>query len=215
MATANYSVPSLYGYDSTIFDGLTVPATIDKDKVVSKILMESSPFETLYSDPDELKLYITVWSDASQDRWGRWANAWTKADEFNPLENKDITIKDELTKTGQDKTVDEVAYGKTDTRSPTLTNTETISAYDSVSYNPHNKSEMGGKDETKLSGKDTRTVTGSFVDRKDTRDVHEHGNIGVTSLAELMTSYDKAVDQLDTYEKITADFIRQFCILVY
>ena len=44
MSTANYSVSALYGYDSSIFDGLTVPATIDKDKVVSKILMESAPF---------------------------------------------------------------------------------------------------------------------------------------------------------------------------
>lgn len=199
MATANYSVSTLYGYDSSIFDGLTVPATIDKDKVVSKILMESAPFETLYSDPDELKLYITVWSDASQERWNRWAAAWVQAADFNPLENKDITIKDTLTKDGKDKTTDEMSYGRTDTGS--------VSAYDSVSYNPHDKAELGGKD--------TRTVTGEFINRKDIRDIHEHGNIGVTSLAELMTSYDKAVDDLDTYEKITADFIRQFCIMVY
>lgn len=199
MATCNYSVAALYGYDSTIFDGLAVPATIDKDKVVSKILMESAPFETLYSDPAELKLYITVWSDASQERWNRWAAAWVAAADFNPLENKDITIKDELTKDGQDKTVDELSYGRTDTGS--------VSAYDSVSYNPHEKSELGGKD--------TRTVTGSFINRKDTRDIHEHGNIGVTSLAQLLTSYDEAVDKFDTYDKIVTDFIRQFCLLVY
>ena len=199
MATANYSVPTLYGYDSSIFDGLTVPATIDKDKVVSKILMESAPFETLYSDPDELKLYITVWSDASQERWNRWAAAWVQAADFNPLENKDLTIKDTLTKDGKDITTDEMSYGRTDTGS--------VSAYDSVSYNPHDKAELGGKD--------TRTVTGEFINRKDIRDIHEHGNIGVTSLAQLLTSYDEAVDKLDTYEKITADFIRQFCIMVY
>ena len=199
MATANYSVGTLYGYDSSIFDGLTVPSTIDKDKVVSKILMESAPFETLYSDPDELKLYITVWSDASQERWNRWAAAWVQAADFNPLENKDITIKDTLTKDGKDKTTDEMSYGRTDTGS--------VSAYDSVSYNPHDKAELGGKD--------TRTVTGEFINRKDIRDIHEHGNIGVTSLAQLITSYDEAVDKLDTYDKITADFIRQFCIMVY
>lgn len=199
MATANYSVATLYGYDSSIFDGLTVPATIDKDKVVSKILMESAPFETLYSDPDELKLYITVWSDASQNRWNRWEDAWIAADQFNPLENKDITIKDTLTKAGKDITTDEMEYGRTDTGS--------VSAYDSVSYNPHDKTELGGTD--------TRTVTGEFDNRTDTRDIHEHGNIGVTSLAQLITSYDEAVDKLDTYDKITADFIRQFCIMVY
>ena len=215
MATANYSVAALYGYDSSIFDGLTVPDTIDKDKVVSKILMESAPFETLYSDPTELKLYITVWSDASQERWNRWAAAWVQAAAFNPLENKDITIKDELTKSGKEKSTDEITYGKKDTRTPTLTNTDEISAYDSVNYNPHNKSTMGGKDETVLSGKDTRNVTDEFENRKDTRDIHEHGNIGVTSLAQLITSYDEAVDKLDTYDKITADFIRQFCILIY
>ena len=199
MATSNYSVASLYGYDSSIFDGLTVPATIDKDKVVSKILMESAPFETLYADPAELKLYIEVWSDASQERWNRWAAAWVQAADFNPLENKDVTIKDTLTKDGKDKTTDEMSYGRTDTGS--------VSAYDSVSYNPHDKAELGGKD--------TRTVTGEFINRKDIRDIHEHGNIGVTSLAQLITSYDEAVDKLDTYDKITADFIRQFCILVY
>ena len=199
MATSNYSVASLYGYDNTIFDGLTVPATIDKDKVVSKILMESAPFETLYADPAELKLYIEVWSDASQERWNRWAAAWVQAADFNPLENKDITIKDELTKTGKDRTTDTISYGRTDTGS--------ISAYDSVSYNPHDKTELGGKD--------TRTVIGEFTDRKDTRDIHEHGNIGVTSLAQLLTSYNEAVDKFDTYDKITADFIRKFCILVY
>ena len=41
----------LYNYDSTLFDGLTLPTSIDKNIAVFEILNRSAEFEIIYPEP--------------------------------------------------------------------------------------------------------------------------------------------------------------------
>ena len=79
------SILGLYNWDNTIFNGMILPASIDRDVLVDNILMECGEFEILYPNADFMKEAI-----------GRWSlkrlHAWTKLEtvlyeEYDPFIN--------------------------------------------------------------------------------------------------------------------------------
>ena len=199
---ARFSVLEQYKYMAAhgedLFEFFTVPALIDRDITISNILMQAGPFECLYSDPDATQVYIKVWSDANARKWAKMAAAWTAADAFNPLENKDLTIHEDV--------IEDNDTSLLQTETPNLTTSRGVSAYDSTGYS--------NKEQLTNTGTDTVNNTGT-EDKSLTRDVREHGNIGVTSMADLLEGYDKALTNWDLISFITQSFIKEFCIAVY
>lgn len=189
MSQATLTTIAMYNYMDSIhddlFSGLNLPDGLNKDVVVNNILLQGGTFEPLYTDPHMLKHFIGVWSNASQDKWNRMHNAWVQASEFNPLENYDRT---ETTK-------------DTTTVASNIVNEQKVSAYDSIDYSE------SGLNTTSQNPDDNKTVYD--------HDMHIHGNIGVTSLAQLLEGYDKAVIDWDLVAYITHNFIQNFCIMVY
>lgn len=111
---------------------------------------------------------------------------------------------------------DQDTHTGTDTQQHTGTVTNTGTGTDTVATT--------GTDTTDHTGTDNRatTDTGTVQDSGATtyghniaRNARYHGNIGVTSLAQLLSSYDEAVETWDLYAVITQDFIKEFCLLVY
>lgn len=270
MASSTLSILGLYRWaekhDIDLFSELTLPEGMEKDVLINNILMQASPFEILYPDPEVLQDAIGIWSEASQDKWTRWLDAWLKAAEFNPLENFDRTEEEQIQHSGTDASASEQTrnLAGTDNRTQNLTDAETrnlsdtetrnlsdtenrshseelkVSAYDSSAYQPKeqrtgsdslNASHTGtdtnthtGTDNITHTGTDNRQMsdTGTVADEgtfthghKVTRSARYHGNIGVTSLAQLLTSYDAAAEDWDLYAKITQDFIKEFCVMVF
>ena len=287
MATLNMSIIGLYDWcvsrgEPDLFQSLTVPDSIEKTVLVNNILMQAAPFEVLISDPDILRQMIGIWSAAHLDMWERWAEAWERAAEFNPLENFDryeedheahsgtdqqnntqtrnlagtdnrtVNLTDEetrdLTNQRTDNLTDQETRNLTDTETKNLTREHKVSAFDSSAYSPKDQDTDTGTDTQTHTGTDTQTHTGTVTDtgtgtdtidhtgtdnratsdtgtvqdqgstihgHKIDRTAHYHGNIGVTSLAQLLESYDAAVEKWDLVAKITQDFIKEFCIMVY
>jgi len=168
-----------------LFAGLNLPDGIDKDVVINNILLQGGSFETLYPDADFLAQAITIWANASHAKWERMQNAWVQAAEFNPLENYDRT------EDGTDAT----------TVKANIISENKVSAYDSPDYSE--------------SGKQITTQDPNENETQTKHDLHIHGNIGVTSLAQLLAGYDEAVINWDLVAVITHDFIKTFCIMVY
>lgn len=189
MLQTNLSLLSISNYwdkvGSSLFDELEVPEGVDKNVIVNNILFQGGTFEPLYTDPYMLKHFIGVWSKASQDKWNRMHDAWLKASEFNPLENYDRT----------EKTTDTTSVASN------IVNEQKVSAYDSIDYSE------SGLNTTSQNPDDNKTVYD--------HDMHVHGNIGVTSLAQLLEGYDRAVIDWDLISFITHNFIQMFCIMVY
>ena len=222
MASATLTILGLYNWqkdhDEDLFSELMIPEDMNKDVLVNNILMEAAPFEVYYPDPDIMEQAIGFWSKANIYKWNKWADSWEKAAEFNQLENFDRTEHEEITHSGQDDVSNTQTrnLSGSDNRTVNLTDEHKVSAYDSGSYAP--------KDQDLHTGTDNHALTdgGTVKDEGSTEYGHEiernaryHGNIGVTSLAQLLEGYNEAAEKWDLYERITQEFIKEFCILVY
>ena len=68
------TILGLYNYDSSIFDGLTVPLNdeneplFDKDTLIGIILSQNAELSLVYSKPETMKDMISYWSQASYVR---------------------------------------------------------------------------------------------------------------------------------------------------
>lgn len=84
-----FTVTGLYSYDKTLFDNLNVPESLDKDAVITEILMTAGLLELAYPDGDVMKQIINIWSFARKPDWQRMIDALYA--EYNPIHNYDRT----------------------------------------------------------------------------------------------------------------------------
>ena len=84
-----FTVTGLLSYDPSLFDGLNLPNSLDKDTAVTEILMTCGLMECAYPDGDVMKQIINVWSFARKPDWQRMIDALHG--EYNPLHNYDRT----------------------------------------------------------------------------------------------------------------------------
>lgn len=87
MSLAKITLIGMYDYDPTLFDGLTVPESLDKEVLVGNILLRSGDFETLYGSIPFMKQAIGIWSSKMQQTFEKWVEAMNT--EYSPLENYD------------------------------------------------------------------------------------------------------------------------------
>lgn len=128
--------------------------------------------------------------------------------------------KDQDTHTGTDT----VQHTGTSTTLGTGTDTVTQTGTDTTTHKGTDTTTGTGTDTMTHTGTDTHntTDTGTVQDAGSTIHGHKierlaryHGNIGVTSLSQLATSWLSTVEEWDLVAKITQDFISEFCIMVY
>ena len=188
MSKAKYTIIGLENYlqysGKSLFSGVVFPDGIDKDSAVNQILMECGEFEVLYSDPDFMTEAITLWSKNRSSTFSKWLEALETS--FNPLENYDRY--DEYTD----------IEGIKGSSSGNATND--VSAFDSSSYQPKDK---------------TTSSNTSSTDRTLTHNLHSHGNIGVTRASQMLSEYVDVYDKYNIYQLIAADFVPRFTIMVY
>ena len=239
MATMSLSILGFYNWlqsqnEPELFRDLVIPETVDKDILVNNILMQAAPFEVVYSDPDVMRDLIGIWSNSRLEFWERVEDSWLKANEFNQLENfdrsEDETIENSGTDTSSNTQTRNLAGSDNrtvnlqdqDTRN--LTDEHKVSAYDVSTYSTKDQDTHTGTDTVNSTGTDNHATTdtgtvadaGSFIHgHKIEREARFHGNIGVTSLAQLLEGYDAAAEKWDLYAIITQEFIKEFCVMVY
>lgn len=160
---------SLYMLDNSVFDGLQLPTmptnptdypdlyvqgfALDRDVLVNNILMETGEMDCIYPDPDFFKFAVTQWSKKELHVWQALYN--TLFYKYNPLWNKDGTIKE----TAQDLTSKETAGTRSGTRSRTEDSTDTIRETDT-----HNLTDLRTADlETEISDSTDNTGTQQTV----------------------------------------------------
>ena len=114
---ATMSVKGLYDWDHDLFNGLKIPAAMDKNALINYILMECSDLEVTVTDPETLRILIESWSISRKHSWDRLYES-TVAD-FNMLHNYDRH--EEWTDTGtgtgtgsNDSELRKAAYNNTD-----------------------------------------------------------------------------------------------------
>nr|DAG49539.1 MAG TPA: hypothetical protein [Caudoviricetes sp.] len=240
---ANLTLCGIYSWDNTIFEGLTVPATVERDALVNNILLECSELEVLYPDPDFLKIAIGSWASARQAAWKHYAKL--EEVEYSPIENtdkyEDHTVTDSETESG---TIDESGQQTTGvnqqdstsghsltgvTRTQQGNNTDSVSAFDTESFSNKNKqtsdvdensdTNYSASSDSKIARTDTtahNTDTSTNKHRNFTHreTVHAHGNIGVTTNQQMMTQ-EVEFWKWDFIKQISNEFRQRFCVSVY
>lgn len=230
---------TLYAYHEYMPYGLFAkaefPAGIEKDIVVSTILLSCGEMEPLYKNPDYMVDMIGMWSR----KWFRTFERWQKAlsIDYEPLYNydryEDISeerageSKHDGSNTRSIKTNDsenEVTdYGGTDSTATTTENSR--SAFDSSNYSPHDKSTTESDGESK-STTDRDLTRNSIVSDDDTsadastssdqmkHTGHLYGNIGVTTSQQMLRD-ELDISEWNIYEHIKDIFAQEFLLLVY
>ena len=225
---------TLYGwlqYDPTLFDDVTLPDTFDKQYMIDEIIMRSGDLFTYHQQPAFLKRNITNWFNRNYEQFLRMMDALLK--EYNPIENYDRT-EDTTTTPGVERTeshsgTDSEDHTGTDGRNiksyPTATrNTENqVSAYDSSVYSPKDKTIITGSgyDESQddfTHGESIDTTHGHTITNTvtgyDTFHSRIHGNIGVTTNAQMVTQ-ELELRKFDIYTDIARRFEKEFLIQIY
>lgn len=192
---ATLSLIGLYNYDNTLFDGLTLPAGIDKDICVNEILRRCGEFELIYSDLDFNKSMIAQFGNKHNRTFTKWVEGL--AEEFNPLHNYD---RHEIyTDTHKSNAVSNSAT------STSSNSDRKVSAYDASTMQPKENETSGG------------SGTGSAVNTSNDEVKHEahlYGNIGVTTSTQMLEDFLR-VERWNIYEHIADIFCDEFCIPVY
>lgn len=157
----------------SIFQGLLLPAGIDKDLFINSLLMEAGEMEVLYDNPDFFRNAVTIWGQ----KWYRTFEKWYQAlqVQYDPLNNYDRT--EEWT---TDSRTNTNALDNT-TTSGTNSSTTTKSAYDSSTLTPYES--ISGSSSGSSNG--SSSVNGSEYEYRKGR---AYGNIGVTTSQQMLQS---------------------------
>lgn len=89
MARIKMTLVGLYAYMPTIFDNLSVPDGMDRDRLQLELLEQAGEFGLLYPDGDFLQMMIGVWSTNELPIWEKLYE--TTQLEYNPIDNYDRT----------------------------------------------------------------------------------------------------------------------------
>ena len=185
-------------------------------------------------NPDVIKYYIGRWSARHQPLWLRYYNAVMA--EYDPISNYDRTEQIDLTHgkkvTYGGSITDGTSGTITDTPSGTVkverddTTTETVSAYNSSSYDPAKQTVLDGETNTSYTNyKEERSFTNYEEKRtfnntdtnsgKDSTSIHAYGNIGVTTSQQMVLAELDLVPRLDLIDFIADDWHSEFNLMIY
>ena len=230
------TIMGLYNYDNTIFDNLMLPDGVDKPTLVDNIILETAELECIYPTPGFLKTAIGLWSNVQVLTWDR-VYAVTQL-EYNPIENYDRQETETTTGTrahsGRDTTTRSGTVSETGsttastqgTASESGTTTNKIAGFDSTTLVDHDSSTGSNTRQASDSstGSSTRSGTdsstqelthGEQIADSGSRTSRIHGNIGVTTSQMMVQAEVDLAPNIHSYQYITADFRKRFCIEIY
>ena len=217
------SILGLYNADDSIFDRMVLPEGVSAEQVVDNIILECAELELLYPNWDIMELAIFRWSQKSQYKWAKLLA--TENLEYNPIWNKDGTIKETETKfgTGTAQSQEKSSTSGSDSQTVTGTRDSTdelkVSAFDSSTYNNREQRTLDEDTSTAASSEGTANSsrTGTSVSQNEegrTYERTEQGNIGVTTTQQMIKE-EREVSDFSIYDVIVQDFKERFCVIVY
>ncbi len=181
--------------NDSLFSGAVFPSSLDRDNLISRILLRSGEFEVVYSNPDFMRDAVTTWAKSYYRTFEKWANAYFT--DYKPLEN----------------------YNRTEIWDDKVDNTDTTEAHSGIEGSTTNKvSAYDSQDFSNKGQDDTKSKTDSngtsVLDGKTHHEGNVYGNIGVTTSQQMLEA-EYEVSRFNIYEQIADLFIKEFCICVY
>ena len=199
-------------YDNTIFNDLVAPAGIDAQTMIDSILMRCGEFNIIYSNAEFLKFAIKNWSERHKYQFEQMINAL--AETYDPLYNYDRHEEYTDNRQSNTKTTGTTNSSSKDSRSSAGSVENTISADNSSTYQPDNKSTDSRTDTGSATVDGSTTGNNDYTD-KLIHNAHLYGNIGVTTSQQMLESEIVLREKFGIYDIIAASFAEEFCIMIY
>lgn len=186
----------MYQYDPTLFDGVTLPEGMDKTLMINQIIRQSGDLFPYYQVPPQVKSAITEWFTRRKDNFAKLWQGFTA--EYNPIENYDR--QEDSTETPN------ITHTLSNSGQDASTNEADVQGYNGTDYVPNSRTKSSGTSST--NGTDTESGTRTYTSRI-------HGNIGVTTSAQMLAGELALRRSLDIYALIAAEFETDNLIQVY
>ncbi len=233
MSSAKITLIGFYNYYNQIgedfFKNLSVPEELDRTTLIAHILQKGGEFETLYSNPDMLMTMMSVWSTSWYHTIERWIETMTT--EYKPLENYDRF--ENWSDSGTENTKDNTKHTNVTNGSASSSDTsngtsnangqDNVSAYNSSVMQP-DTSNTAQSTTTASSTSNSSTTSNENINisnevdltKKDEHSGRIHGNIGVTTSAELAIG-EMELRRLwgNIYDHVADLFLHEFVIPIY
>lgn len=197
-----YALYANQGQD--LFQFLSLPEGYDKETFKDVLFLDYGDKPVLYTNPDVFKRMIGAWSS-------KWSLELTRlhktlTEDYEPLWNidryEDVTDNETESASGQ----------TTATSNETDANTteNTVSAYNSSAYEPHDK--------TQYNGTIGQSASGTSEDEREkglTHDGHYYGNGGVTMSQQMAEAEVKLREKYNLYHEACKLFSQDLLLYIY
>lgn len=208
----NIRIPllSLYNFDNSIFDGLSLPDGIDKELLIDRIMIRGGEYESVYTSVPFLKSAISNWGATHRHLIDKWFEVYSK--DFEPLENYDRI--ENWTDDGNNTTTGTGTTTGSDNAHAqgSVTGTNTVSAYNTNNLVNDNGTSQGNTTDT-TSSTQTDSTTQSNDVTHSTHSGRVHGNIGVTTSMQMYESFWLLMGEYgNIYDSIATLFLQDFVV---
>ncbi len=233
---ANLSIAGLYAFNPEVFSLMELPTGVDRETVIHNILLECEQLCLLYPDYDFMKSALGYWSASQLPTWER-VQKLTEL-EYNPIENYDRYENEaaqEDNRSNRSRNENRSNTGRSNaasqehsegTSNTTTNNLEKVAGYNTTTLDTQrgndstNAANSAGNNTqaSQVESTGTETTTGSDngqENRNRARQLHIHGNIGVTTTAQMMEGELGVYPKINVVDYIVRAFKSRFCILVY
>lgn len=205
--TPRMTLNGLLSYNPALFDGLTLPVELDKNTFVSNLLFDYGDSPVTYPNPDYMANAIKIWSDSEQQNFKMLVK--TMLEDYDPLSNNNYyetrTFSYEENENEKIDSVQETAQTNTGT------DENTVSAYNSDTYQPDNKTDREFSGNINNTGNSNRDIA---ISKKENETKHYYGNSNKT-FSELQESSLNMYVNNNIYNIIGKMFREKFLLYLF
>ena len=187
---------NMYQWEPTLFDELQLPAAVNKDDYITRLLIDSGEQEVVITHPVVMKKAIGAWCRGKLPAWNKILNI--ESLEYNPIWNVDGETVHAGSRTDN---VGENKSGKTSDNT-----TGQLAADNSSEWSNDTKSISEGSYE------DNRQLNETGSDNWTEK---RTGNIGVTTTQKMMNEEKDFWENWDPVGYLIREFTKEFCLLVF
>lgn len=192
-----------------IKNNLTVPVSIDKNKVCDYIVYECAELEVLVGEPSWLGRMIKAWSDVMMAKWTYYLKTMNAVDNMKVTDGETETITRNYTRTPDIIEDTNTTPNLTTTSTPNLTETTKVAGFNSEVLVDSQQVNTSGNTINKTTGTNEESVHTSGRDEID-----ETVTRGKTGGAEKIVEWQK-IEYFNIIQMIADDFKERFCLMVY
>lgn len=204
MATVRISLLGFYAlYDNAgldLFEYLSLPEGYDKETFKDVLFLDYGDKGVLYTNPDIFRRMVGAWSSKWALELARLYK--TLSEDYEPLWNIDRYEKVQDTENEHGRTT--ATSNETDAN----TTENTVSAYNSSSYEPHDKSQYNGTIGQSASGTDEKH-------KGYAHDGHYYGNGGITTSQSMLKEEIQVREMYNLYHEACKLFSQDLLLYIY